>query len=104
MKAETAVFKALADTTRRQILFQLRDGELSAGEISSRFDISGPSISRHLGILKNADLVAERREGNRIIYRLQPESLAITVTNFVSTVCPVRIITTKQRTRKAATR
>lgn len=104
MEAETAVFRALADTTRRQILFELRDGELSAGEITSRFAISGPSISRHLGILKNADLVAERRESNRIIYRLQPESLAITVTNFVSTICPVRIITTKQRRRLAATR
>ncbi|MEV0351491.1 metalloregulator ArsR/SmtB family transcription factor [Nonomuraea sp. NPDC050680] len=54
---------AAAVPTRRQILEDLRDGELSAGQITSRFSISGPSISRHLGILKGAGLVTERRDG-----------------------------------------
>ncbi|CAM5625241.1 hypothetical protein SCALM49S_00949 [Streptomyces californicus] len=55
---------------RRQILEDLRGGELAAGEIASRFPISAPSISRHLGVLKGAGLVTERRDANRILYRL----------------------------------
>jgi DNA-binding transcriptional ArsR family regulator len=54
------VFRALADPTRRQILEELKRGELAAGEIGGRFAISAPSISRHLGILKAAELVTER--------------------------------------------
>ena len=65
MKYASAVFRALADPTRRQILQQLKEGELSAGEIADFFTISGPSISRHLSILKNAELIVERRDGNR---------------------------------------
>ena len=76
MKSVSRVFKALADPTRRQILQDLKDGELSAGEITARFPISGPSISRHLSILKGADLVEERREGNKIVYQLEPEHVA----------------------------
>ena len=49
-----SVFRALADPTRRQILQDLRGGELSAGDIASRFPIKGPSVSRHLSILKGA--------------------------------------------------
>jgi DNA-binding transcriptional ArsR family regulator len=67
MQDESAgVFRALADPTRRQILQDLRDGELTAGEIGSKFSISGPSISRHLSILKAAGLLTERRDANRI--------------------------------------
>ena len=51
MKAASKVFRALADPTRRQILEELKGGELAAGDIASRFSISGPSISRHLAIL-----------------------------------------------------
>ena len=58
-----SVFRALADPTRRQILQDLHDGELAAGDIATRFPISGPSISRHLAILRSAGLVRERREG-----------------------------------------
>ncbi len=73
MKAASRTFRALADPTRRQILQDLKGGELPAGEIAARFSISGPSISRHLSILKGADLVTERRAGNRIFYRLEPD-------------------------------
>lgn len=85
-----AVFRALADTTRRQILYQLRKGELSAGEIASHFPISGPSVSRHLAVLKSAGLVGERRQANKVIYSLVPERLAGSVGSFLSAVCPDR--------------
>ena len=66
--AET--FKALADPVRRDILTLLRQGRLSAGEIGSHFDMTGATISYHLGILKKADLVFEQREKNFIYYEL----------------------------------
>jgi len=66
--AET--FKALADPVRRDILTLLRSGRLSAGEIGSHFDMTGATISYHLGILKKADLVFEQREKNFIYYEL----------------------------------
>ena len=91
MKSTGRVFRALADPTRRQILQELKAGELTAGEIGGRFPISGPSVSRHLSILKNADLVSERREANRIYYKLNPEQIANTVGDFLSAVCPTQI-------------
>jgi DNA-binding transcriptional ArsR family regulator len=94
---EAGVFKALADPTRRQILQDLKDGELSAGEIVSRFKISAPSISRHLGVLKGAGLVTERRDANRIIYSLVEERLALCVGNFLSVVCPEQVVLRHKR-------
>lgn len=92
------MFRALADPTRRQILRDLRDGELSAGEIAGRFPISGPSISRHLGVLKGAGLVHERREANRIYYALVEDRLALCVGEFLSSVCPEQIHLRRRRT------
>jgi len=66
--AET--FKALSDPVRREILLLLRKGRLSAGEIGSHFEMTGATISYHLGILKKADLVFETREKNFIYYGL----------------------------------
>ena len=66
--AET--FKALSDPARREILLLLRKGRLSAGEIGSHFEMTGATISYHLGILKKADLVFETREKNFIYYEL----------------------------------
>ena len=66
--AET--FKALSDPVRRKILMLLREKPLSAGEISSHFDMTGATISYHLNILKKADLVTEEREKNFIFYDL----------------------------------
>jgi DNA-binding transcriptional ArsR family regulator len=93
----TGVFRALADPTRRQILTDLRTGELAAGEIAARFPISGPSISRHLSVLKGAGLVTERREANRIYYSLVEERLALSVGNFLSTVCPEQVVMRHKR-------
>ncbi|MFF8609267.1 metalloregulator ArsR/SmtB family transcription factor [Streptomyces sp. NPDC015346] len=102
--AEAGVFRALADPTRRQILADLREGELAAGEIAGRFSISAPSISRHLGVLKSAGLVTERREGNRILYSLVEDRLAASVGRFLSAVCPEQIVLrrTKWRDKGAA--
>jgi DNA-binding transcriptional ArsR family regulator len=86
-----AVFRALADSTRRQILQELKAGELAAGDIASRFPIRAPSVSRHLAILKSAGLVVERRDGNRILYRLQEHRLLGALGDFISTVCPAQI-------------
>src|SRR5215217_8884039 len=94
------VFRALADPTRRQILQDLRSGELTAGAIASRFTISGPSISRHLSILKSAGLVTERREANRILYTLVEERLANCVGGFLSVVCPEQVVLRKRRDRR----
>ena len=66
--AET--FKALSDPVRRDILMLLRGGRMSAGEIGSHFDMTGATISYHLGILKKAYLVEETREKNFIYYGL----------------------------------
>jgi DNA-binding transcriptional ArsR family regulator len=94
------VFRALADPTRRQILQDLRAGELTAGGIASRFSISGPSISRHLSILKAAGLVTERRDANRILYSLVEERLANCVGGFLSVVCPEQVVLRKRRARR----
>jgi len=102
MRSVSRVFRALADPTRRQILQELKTSELTAGRIASRFPISGPSISRHLAILKAADLIAERREGNRIFYRLEPEQIANTVGDFLSAVCPTQIAHRKRVRPKEA--
>jgi DNA-binding transcriptional ArsR family regulator len=100
MKSAGKVFRALADPTRRQILEELKDGELAAGEIVARFEISGPSISRHLSLLEAAGLVAIRREGNRLLYQLQPESLINELSSFLSAVCPTQINQRKKKLRK----
>jgi DNA-binding transcriptional ArsR family regulator len=102
VKSVSRAFRALADPTRRQILQELRSSELSAGDIASRFPISGPSISRHLSILKSADLISERRVANRIFYRLEPEQIAQTVGDFLSAVCPTQIAQRKRLKRKEA--
>jgi DNA-binding transcriptional ArsR family regulator len=72
---ETAL-KALAEPSRRRILTLVRDGELSAGEIASHFEVSRPAVSQHLTVLREAGLVDERRNGTRRLYRARPEGLA----------------------------
>ena len=64
------VFKALSDSTRRKILELLAKKDMNAGEIAEYFNISKPSISHHLTILKNADLISDERKGQNIVYSL----------------------------------
>jgi ArsR family transcriptional regulator len=63
-------FKALADPTRREILGLLRKGEMTAGDLAQRFDMTKPSMSHHFAVLKDADLVTSRRDGQQIWYEL----------------------------------
>ena len=67
--------KALSDPIRREILNMLKGGRMSAGEIVDRFPVTGASISRHLSVLKEADLVRDTREGQHIYYELNASVL-----------------------------
>ena len=67
--------RALADPIRREILNHLKKGRMSAGEIVEHFDVTGASISRHLSVLKEADLIRDTREGKFIYYELNASVL-----------------------------
>src|SRR3977135_3408287 len=69
------VARAIAAPRRREILVLVRDGELSAGEIASHFDVTRPAVSQHLTVLREAGLLAERRDGTRRLYRVRPEGM-----------------------------
>jgi len=68
--------RAIAEPRRRQILVLVGEGELSAGEIASHFDVSRPAVSQHVATLREAGLLDERREGTRRLYRVRPEGMA----------------------------
>jgi len=68
--------RALADPRRREILALVSDRELAAGEIASRFEVTRPAISQHLGVLRAAGLVTERRAGTNRFYRARPRGAA----------------------------
>lgn len=63
-------FKALSDSTRREILDLLKEGSLSAGEICGHFEMTGATVSHHLNILKNANLITDEKQGKYIYYEL----------------------------------
>ena len=67
--------KALADPTRREILNLLKSGEKNAGELCEHFDMTAAAVSRHLSVLKEADLIRDRRDGKFIIYELNASVL-----------------------------
>ncbi len=67
---QQALFKALADPTRRQILKRLRRGSATAGDIAADFDMSKPSLSHHFNVLKEADLLRNERRGQHIVYSI----------------------------------
>jgi|SRR5690554_1062530 len=69
------IFKALNDETRRQILELLREKDMSAGDIAEKFNISKPSISHHLELLKKADLITQEKKGQFIIYSINTSVL-----------------------------
>jgi ArsR family transcriptional regulator len=83
------IFEALSSTVRRKILAYLAHAELTAGEIAARFDISKPAVSQHLSVLEAAGLVASDKRGQFVHYRLVPDNLVNTLTDFVTEVCPV---------------
>ena len=67
--------KALSDPIRREILEMLKSGRLSAGEIANRFSVSGAAVSKHLSVLRDADLIRDAREGKYIFYELNASVL-----------------------------
>ena len=76
--------KALSDPIRREILGMLKAGRMSAGDIVSHFEVTGASISRHLSVLKDADLIRDEREGKFIFYELNTsvlEDIMLWITN-----------------------
>jgi ArsR family transcriptional regulator len=83
------VFEALSSTVRRKILAYLSATDLTAGEIAARFEISKPSVSKHLSILENAGLVRGDKRGQFIHYSLVRDNLVNTLNGYVQEVCPV---------------
>jgi DNA-binding transcriptional ArsR family regulator len=70
MAGTDEVFKALSDPTRREVLRLLARGERTAGELAEQFDMTRPSMSHHFSVLKEAELIRSRREGQQIYYSL----------------------------------
>jgi DNA-binding transcriptional ArsR family regulator len=91
------VFEAIAQPKRREILRLLADGEMSAGDVASRFEVTQPAISQHLKVLKETGLVSERREGTRRLYSVRPEGMG-DLQDFLAQVVPAGL----QRLKQAA--
>lgn len=83
------IFEALSSSVRRQILAYLSAGELSAGQIAERFEMTAPAISRHLSLLEAAGLVFGEKRGQFVVYRLNRDNLVNTLTGFAFELCPV---------------
>ena len=78
------VFKAISDPTRREILKLLNDTDLSAGEIAEHFDISKPALTKHLNILREAELVSSEKQGNFVIYSINVTVLQQALSGFMA--------------------
>ena len=102
MKNMEKIFEALSSTTRRKILAYLSAASMTAGEIAERFEISKPSLSKHLSILENAGLVSREKKGQFVHYSLVRENLVNTLNGFVQDVCPVSRPLKKESREKAA--
>lgn len=83
------IFEALASSPRRQILAYLSKTQLTTSELATKFDMTAPSMSRHLSVLENAGLVSSKRHGQRVLYQLNPDSLVNTLTGFALEICPI---------------
>jgi len=83
------VFAALASTPRRKILAYLAEASLTAGEIAERFEMTKPSLSKHLQILENAGLIRGEKRGQFVHYSLADDNLLGTLHNYLATFCPV---------------
>src|SRR5882724_9572894 len=89
MKNIEKTFEALSSTIRRKILAYLSATSMTAGEIAERFDISKPSLSKHLGILENAGLISSEKKGQYVHYSLVEKNLVNTLHGYLQEVCPV---------------
>jgi ArsR family transcriptional regulator, arsenate/arsenite/antimonite-responsive transcriptional repressor len=98
-------YRALGDPTRREILRLLREGDLAAGDLAGQFEISWPSVSRHLKVLEQAGLVSSARRGGNIIYSLETsvlEDIATEVADMAGIGRPPRSQAASARARRRA--
>jgi len=75
MMHDQAIFRAIADPTRRQVISLLAKRDMTVSDVASRFDMSRPAVAKHLGILQAADLIRTERKGREVVNRLNPEAL-----------------------------
>lgn len=83
------IFQALSSTVRRKILAYLSGSSMTAGEIAERFDISKPSLSKHLSLLEGAGLITREKKGQFVHYTIVQDSLVNTLNGYLQEVCPV---------------
>lgn len=83
------VFTALSSSRRREILAYLSKAHLTTTELADRFDMTAPTISRHLSVLENAELVSSERQGQHVVYKLNQDNLVNALTEFAFQICPV---------------
>ena len=96
------VFQALSSAVRRKILAYLSASSMTAGEIAERFEMTKPSLSKHLGVLENANLIESEKKGRFIHYSLVEDNLVNTLNSFVLEVCPVGRPIKKESQKKAS--
>lgn len=83
------IFQALSSTVRRKILAYLSGSSMTAGEIAERFEISKPSLSKHLTILESAGLISREKKGQFVHYSIVQDNLVNTLNGYLQEVCPV---------------
>ena len=98
------VFLALSSATRRKILAYLSEADMTAGEIALRFEMTKPSISKHLGVLEGAGLLKREKKGQHVHYSLVRDNLVTTIHNFLANFCPVTNPLKRESRRKARER
>ncbi len=94
------VFQALSSGVRREILAYLSEGGMTAGELARYFDITKPSLSKHLSILENAGLVVSEKKGQFVHYALAKNNLINTVNSYMQQICPVSYAIKKELKKK----
>ena len=99
--ATAKIFQALASDPRLRILAYLSKSSMTAGEIAERFDMSKPSLSKHLGILENAGLIKGEKKGQFIHYSIVQEHIVNTLDGYLQEVCPIRRPLRKESAKKA---
>ena len=100
-RSRNAVYRALADETRRSILDYLRDGPRTSGEIADQFHSSWPTISRHLAVLRAGGLVVAERKGQAIYYELNTSVFQDLIQHLVGWVKPARRAAVRRRPQEA---
>ncbi len=99
--ATAKIFQALASDPRLRILAYLSKSSMTAGEIAERFDMTKPSLSKHLSILEDAGLIKGEKKGQYIHYSIVQEHIVNTLDGYLQEVCPIRRPLRKESARKA---